>query len=592
MTSIRTAILVFVCCTAACGSGSNSGTPDAADFDGGLVFPGAGYPGQGLAYKNQLHIDHIDSVKEVVDCKDCHKYRPGETSRHRCLRCHKDNASALHANVKNDEARECLSCHDFIHLPGATYQVWDCLNCHSGEDAAGPTRIADAPKVIVHAKEKCADCHRPHEVPATVPKDCIDCHEDNPTRHGRNKQSRPTAQVCRDCHTLHNPMDSAQAKCAGCHREKQPRIPSTAIFEGHDRCVVCHVPHDFSKATVKSCTSCHDDQKTLGATAAKEHRTCISCHLPHSPKVQRSACVDCHRTIKRTHPPDKKEGTCLGCHPIHGRRGIGFVQKVVACTMCHSKAKKGVTSFHAGGTKCDDCHKMHKQDPPKTSGSFCLGCHQKKQKDAQAIVSGKGHTDCAKCHGQAGHEPTAKRPSCGSCHEEQKKLVAQGRTQGHQKCADCHDTHRPKDSKKSACARCHADQAKSLTKGHDKCGQCHDTHSAKLKPKATCNECHKDKLVGPHVKIEKSCANCHRKHGPGGVAKPPSCESCHKPAKLPGMHLVKRHNKCTDCHKSHQDKPPADRKACLGPCHENQANHEPDAKLCTGCHGFRADGGG
>jgi hypothetical protein len=33
--------------------------------------------------------------------------------------------------------------------------------------------------------------------------------------------------------------------------------------------------------------------------------------------------------------------------------------------------------------------------------------------------------------------------------------------------------------------------------------------------------------------------------------------------------------------------PRADRATCTGSCHADRRNHQPDAKICTGCHVFR-----
>jgi nitrate reductase cytochrome c-type subunit len=45
------------------------------------------------------------------------------------------------------------------------------------------------------------------------------------------------------------------------------------------------------------------------------------------------------------------------------------------------------------------------------------------------------------------------------------------------------------------------------------------------------------------------------------------------------------HTECTACHDIHEAKVRADRATCMT-CHEDIANHEPDAKRCTGCHTF------
>ncbi|UCF47021.1 MAG: hypothetical protein JSU89_07525, partial [Myxococcales bacterium] len=59
----------------------------------------------------------------------------------------------------------------------------------------------------------------------------------------------------------------------------------------------------------------------------------------------------------------------------------------------------------------------------------------------------------------------------------------------------------------------------------------------------------------------------------------------------PGLHRVPNdptgegHTECTACHDIHEAQVRADRATCMA-CHENIANHEPDATRCTGCHTY------
>ena len=90
-----------------------------------------------------------------------------------------------------------------------------------------------------------------------------------------------------------------------------------------------------------------------------------------------------------------------------------------------------------------------------------------------------------------------------------------------------------------------------------------------------------------HGLIDGGCKNCHRPHGPGGHAKPPGCTSCHAPKELPALHAVDEHRECLSCHKGHSLRK-STRETCLAKCHEKHIDHEPVAKICTGCHPFGA----
>jgi hypothetical protein len=83
---------------------------------------------------------------------------------------------------------------------------------------------------------------------------------------------------------------------------------------------------------------------------------------------------------------------------------------------------------------------------------------------------------------------------------------------------------------------------------------------------------------------------CHEPHR-GTVSPQTSCTGCHATDELPGLHRIpaklqnEGHTECTACHGIHEATVRADRATCMT-CHEDIANHEPDAKRCTGCHTF------
>jgi hypothetical protein len=97
-----------------------------------------------------------------------------------------------------------------------------------------------------------------------------------------------------------------------------------------------------------------------------------------------------------------------------------------------------------------------------------------------------------------------------------------------------------------------------------------------------CASCHKAESATKH----NACASCHRPHGPGGVASPPACTTCHERPKLPALHAAADHATCSTCHSSHGP-PKADRATCTGSCHADRAKHQPQAPVCNGCHVFR-----
>jgi len=108
---------------------------------------------------------------------------------------------------------------------------------------------------------------------------------------------------------------------------------------------------------------------------------------------------------------------------------------------------------------------------------------------------------------------------------------------------------------------------------------------------AACKTCHQKQFANSQARAGHiKCLNCHEPHS-GRVSPETSCAGCHNVDELPGLHHMPEqppgegHHKCTACHEMHQAQVHADRATCMA-CHKDVANHQPDAKRCTGCHTF------
>jgi len=312
------------------------------------------------------------------------------------------------------------------------------------------------------------------------------------------------------------------------------------------------------------------------------HAKCSNCHDAHEPtKSPALACVRCHGEVQPKHPAftTKAAGpsACVGCHAAHpadvkpGRAATSAAAAPtsVACSSCHAKAH-GDKGFHVGGVTCTQCHAAH------DFGSTMLRAHG-------AALPGAKPTAV-----NAAPSKTATKPEalalCARCHAEQKTAVAA--RPGHADCESCHGAaHNP--VKKPACGACHAQELATAPKGHAACASCHDSHSGARGTRATCTNCHAEKAKAPHGGLSNGCASCHAAHGPKGVMTPPACVTCHTPAKLEGLHGSSAHAaNCASCHSSHAA-PRSDRATCTSACHVDRRNHQPEAKLCKGCHMFR-----
>ncbi|MBI2376563.1 MAG: hypothetical protein HYV07_21385 [Deltaproteobacteria bacterium] len=539
-------------------------------IDAGSSFEGKPTPEQEKALGAALHRAHLEAEKEPAACRDCHRIEGDERGpqTHRCLSCHEDQKSAVHARVSEEDAKECLSCHDFLATDA---NPWSCGRCHVQKHADPDARKAfsNAPLIPVHGDEACGACHQAHGDAPLLRSSCLECHEDSTTHHQKGKLRDP--DQCLECHRGHEKASSIKAppdRCAACHTREPARAASTstaargrrfasAVFTGHDVCLVCHKPHGLTRR--EPCAGCHEEKSVVVGATAKEHQLCESCHPPHEVRSGRSnPCVKCHDKIPTTtHPKDERLGECAGCHPIHPIAGALLPPR--SCVSCHEPPKAGV--IH-GGAPCESCHKPHDfKLAPATSPEICAPCHvagAAKSGSSKLVRAIKDHSVCQECHDKPAHAPLQfARPFAPAGSPRSTQL---GPT----------------------CERCHAEELETAPKGHEKCLDCHRPHEGTSKK--TCVECHEERGAGIHSKERGACEKCHRPHGPKGVESPLPCKKCHD-APLPFLHKAADHGECKDCHTFH-GAPRAGRARCLGSCHAKQATHEPNAKACIACHPF------
>ena len=535
-----------------------------------------------------MHALHIGKGK--VACNDCHEKGFGEKpSESTCARCHEGSSKRAHRG--NERApTTCLTCHAFA----AGKSTPSCVDCHAKAiaptPASEPARAAHELARHVSREAACSACHAAHgekgKTRSVLP-DCTACHTTVSAKHGGVSLSHardpdgPDAgadsldaavarfaadaraapalreagvedqagKMCTTCHAPHSDAKDAKNGCATCHAGQRPALNAAK----HAACTTCHAPHQPGAAR-GSCRGCHADVHVVAESKVPSHASCESCHDPHRPDASPAlACVRCHESVSPKHPAfETKKGTtsaCVGCHSPHGSAPATAAHptSAAACSTCHTKAKDE-RAFHARGkTACTACHTTH----------------------AFAAVTVEGPATCARCHAA-----------------EAKRVEARA---GHTNCTSCHGpTHAP--AKNPACSTCHAQEAATAQRGHTACGSCHESHSGALGKHAECTSCHSEKTAASkalHASLPSGCATCHRPHGPKGPAAPPACATCHTSDKLSGLHSVSAHAaRCASCHDSHGP-PRSDRATCTTSCHAGRKDHQPEAKVCKGCHMFR-----
>ncbi len=558
--------------------------------------PHAPHPGKGVyipavwsdVRKVAGHDVHV--VENQVACHDCHaisETQIGPVEPERCASCHADEARLTHA-PEQAAARlgaasnsDCSLCHRFTDarplsaleadpsgaaLAPHPHQPGDCAHCHlRAQD--------DTPAVQVHASEKCLSCHQPHEEETPQSGPCSQCHGEITPSHALEGKS--PNQVCTTCHQKqHAPASDALDTCVPCHATQEPVVPATALFAGgHMECVGCHRPHEFAKKKAAPCRSCHEHVVTLSQARVPAHQQCTSCHSPHDVKGSPDqACARCHTTQQPDHPKQGLAGSCVGCHDPHP--AFGHAQaRAGDCSSCHQGAAKDA-AFH-GGVDCKRCHAPHDFVRPSSDHRACEGCHAAQLASASHRA---GHQACEGCHVGLPHHPQLPMVGCQTCHAAERAQVSQG----HAQCIGCHEPHGG--AQAAACGSCHKQELATAPAGHQTCRSCHEAHSGSAAA-APCAKCHAAEAKTRHGQLSASCQDCHRPHGPTGVASAPSCVSCHQRPQLAGLHQVDKHAQCSKCHAGHGEAPGARHDGCLS-CHVDRKQHFPDAPSCTSCHLF------
>lgn len=589
-----------------------------------------------------MHEAHVGGHK--IECTKCHTNgfaeSPGTSG---CASCHAEEDKRAHLGSAA-KPTTCLTCHVFA----ANAQAAACTSCHVGGMKGGP-KDEHGLSLAAHKTERatCTSCHSLHGKARTrvdARAECTSCHavrvvhgrllagasdagvtdasavafasgsasggdagpralalRDVLPDAGHSATAGATVAMCTTCHAPHTVVTS----CGSCH------APKTA--KPHEACVTCHVPHLATKADTRSCESCHGGKKpSLGHTA------CTSCHTPHAATRASSTCASCHAGVSALASTVVKEhAACTSCHEPHARPGATPVPASAACAKCHadvhpSHPNVGDTKGQATqGSSCIGCHAPHPK-APRQLASACSSCHKGAADDRAFHVAANAnantkHVECKECHkphafvlgNASGTVGTLGPALCAQCHAK----AAAGVRKDHAACASCHGAaHSP--NPKPGCQSCHSAETSTAPRGHSNCTSCHDAHSGSLAkvtrgaPAApgaggaggagTCATCHAAKSNALHGQLAGAgCATCHRPHGPKGVASPPTCVSCHAPAKLPGLHAVGAHAaNCASCHTTHAP-PHADRATCTTGCHQKRRAHQPEAAVCTGCHVFR-----
>ena len=196
------------------------------------------------------------------------------------------------------ESRTDISATPSDTFPHARHSRLACLTCHDLR-AKGRTLTFEAPRgcQICHhqrpAQARCATCHQPGELPATLPVQvAVAVPRHDPRRRTvQFPHAKHDTLPCTGCHVTPVTMEPADSvrTCAGCHAKHHA--------ESRD-CSACHrtgaitAPHRMPIQAHTSCDACHT--RATVARLVPTRSFCLACHQPQQDHYQPKECSTCH----------------------------------------------------------------------------------------------------------------------------------------------------------------------------------------------------------------------------------------------------------------------------------------------------------
>jgi hypothetical protein len=448
------------------------------------------------------------------------------------------------------------------------------LACGSRPASSQPIEGVLMPGEVIsaHAKweQDCKQCHEPFDRKAQTRR-CAGCHDHKDIAEDIRKHTglhgKLDDNTCRRCHTEHkgraakivaldkekldhDKTDFAlkgahykiRRKCESCHKPG----PKAKFRDAPTDCNSCHRKADVHKGKLgPKCEQCHNDVNWKETTFDHDETKfrlefghdglkCKDCHNDQLYKDTPKDCVACHKKDDQKYAHKGRFGTkCAECHTVHRWDDITFD---------HDRDGKYVLRGMHWANTCESCHK----EPLFTVKlpSRCYSCHRRD--DDEKGHKGSLGEKCEKCHDERGW----KDPKFDHDKDSDYPLTGKHRTA---KCDTCHKTRitvvegRPREKLPTQCNACH--QPDDQKKGHkgkfgEKCETCHTTKDWK---DITFNH-DKDtkyRLIGKHVKAK--CVDCHT----GVLYKektPTDCLSCHRKDDNEKGHKSKLSARCDECH--------------------------------------------
>jgi hypothetical protein len=382
------------------------------------------------------------------------------------------------------------------------------------------------------------------------------------------------AEYEEDCELCHASFERGKQRelCLDCHEEVASDINASTGFHGR-----------FSRASKRSCLSCHTDHEGRDADILQLNKLTFDhnytdftllgthadaqCDQCHKPDVgYQETPQDCHSC----HEPDNVHQDYLGtecgdCHSPtgwldveydHDTTGFALIGKHLSatCLSCHEDQ-----TFQNTPTTCSSCHADDDAHHGK-SGQQCQNCHSPvgwndtsfdHARDTRFVLDGgHGQLNCGDCHSE---DPFSDQldTSCVSCHLED----------------DNHDGHFS-----GACDTCHVSSEWTFIIFDHDADTDHELHGAHTS--IECTACHVDPIFD--VALQSGCNSCHLDDDPHSGTQGTQCQDCHNESSWPDDLLFDHGLTRFPLLGAHTDT------ACDA-CHDSQVFHDAPT-FCVECH--------
>lgn len=263
-------------------------------------------------------------------------------------------------------------------------------------------------------------------------------------------------------------------------------------------------------------------------------------YIEHDPKF----CTSCHTMGSAYQLWEQSGHRNVECHTCHKPDVVSNLHQL----WIYATRRPDLVVKHAQVDRavCESCH---------ASGNNALKWSRVLDTPGHRVHAQKQRIECTQCHAMSVHRFRPPKETCATCHV--KVTLAAAGTMAEMHCQECHpfmaaDAKRPLKPDRAACLDCHGLRqvngevfpAKAPMSWD--CGRCHKPHEKLYIDRKDCLGCHEAMTEGVHrVKGHQGCLDCHKPHG--WRTSEATCATCHASI-VPARHHATASKSCRDCH--------------------------------------------